>query len=391
MKQIKRISLVIISFLFLFSSNVFCLSHRDWDGDKNTTYIEVNNNQPTFTKQEIEQGANEFYDIGDRDNLGRETKCMMSAGPGTLPTTEREPSLSSVTPSGWKYNGKSNNNKYPGVVSGNYIYNRCHQLGYQYSGLGSETPENLITGTRWFNVISMLPFENDIKSYIKKKGNHVLVRSTPIYEGNNLVAEGIIFEGYSVEDNGKGICFNVFCPNVQPGIAINYATGQNWLEEEAPAEFKNNINTEDISYSDPFYTEEKLKETNETAKKITAKNSNKTEIDATDEQPKVEEIKEETVKSTKTKGRYQSNRHVEETEETEKKTTTKKKLKISNPFEGLGAKLGTLGAIIFIGGMFLFMRPKDNNDSGNGGYGGMPGGMSGYTGGNNTTGSNFFG
>lgn len=236
MKQLKRFLISITVFVVCICNFSFALSHRDWSGDENDTYIEINNNIPDFTQDEI--NTHEFTIIYGYDNLNREKGCFMNASPITLPKSEREPSLSNVTPSGWKYNGKSNNNKYHGVVSGNYIFNRSHLLGYQYSGLGSETPANLITGTRWFNVISMLPFENDIKEYIKATNNHVLVKSIPIWENNNLVAEGIQFEAYSVEDNGKGICFNVFCPNVQPGIVIDYATGQNWLEKDAPEEFK---------------------------------------------------------------------------------------------------------------------------------------------------------
>ena len=137
---------------------------------------------------------------------------------------ERE-SISFIYPSGWK------NKDYGELVDGEYLYNRCHLIGWQLAGENANEL-NLITGTRYMNVQGMLPFENEIADYLIQKGNkknHVLYRVTPIYDGNNLVASGVQMEAYSVEDNGEGVCFNVYVYNVQPGITINYATGDSKL------------------------------------------------------------------------------------------------------------------------------------------------------------------
>ena len=123
--------------------------------------------------------------------------------------------------------------KYKGIVEGDYLYNRCHLIGWQLAG-ENNNKLNLITGTRYMNVEGMLPFEDEVDNYFEKKENeenHVLYRVTPIFEGDNLVASGVQMEAYSIEDNGKGICFNVYVYNVQPGIVIDYKTGESWLEE----------------------------------------------------------------------------------------------------------------------------------------------------------------
>ena len=148
-----------------------------------------------------------------------------------MPTGERE-SIGSVKPTGWhtvKYDG----------IDGNYLYNRCHLIGYQLTAENANK-KNLITGTRYMNVQGMLPFENMVADYIKETGNHVLYRVTPIFESNNLLASGVLMEAKSVEDNGKGIEFNVYCYNVQPGITINYATGESSGPEYTGS---NNTNT----------------------------------------------------------------------------------------------------------------------------------------------------
>ena len=137
-----------------------------------------------------------------------------------MPTEERE-SISSVKPSGWQ------SVKYD-IVDGKYLYNRCHLIGFQLTGENANK-YNLITGTRYMNVDGMLPFENMVADYVKETGNHVLYRVTPIFDGNNLVASGAILEAYSVEDRGEGVCFNVYVYNAQPGITINYATGESVL------------------------------------------------------------------------------------------------------------------------------------------------------------------
>ena len=126
-----------------------------------------------------------------------------------------------------KHNGKLK--KYD-IVDGKYIFNRCHLIGYQLTGENANV-KNLITGTRYMNVEGMLPFENEVAEYIRKTGNHVMYRVIPIFEGNNLVASGVSMEAYSVEDRGLGVCFHVYVYNVQPGIEIDYATGDNWLAQ----------------------------------------------------------------------------------------------------------------------------------------------------------------
>jgi DNA-entry nuclease len=139
-----------------------------------------------------------------------------------MPTEDRG-NIGQVKPTGWvtaKYD----------FVDGKYLYNRCHLIGFQLTGENANE-RNLITGTRYMNVDGMLPFENMVADYIKETGNHVLLRVTPVYDGNDLVARGVLMEAWSVEDEGDGVCYNVFCYNVQPGIEINYATGENWLAE----------------------------------------------------------------------------------------------------------------------------------------------------------------
>ena len=139
-----------------------------------------------------------------------------------MPTEDRG-SIGMVKPTGWhtvKYD----------CVDGKYLYNRCHLIGFQLTGENANE-ENLITGTRYMNVTGMLPFENMVADYVKETGNHVMYRVTPIYDGNDLVATGVQMEAYSIEDNGMGICFNIFAYNIQPGVEINYATGESRLAE----------------------------------------------------------------------------------------------------------------------------------------------------------------
>lgn len=177
-------------------------------------YAVINNNIPYFTEADYTTESYEYY--SNLDSLGRCGVCIASIGRDLMPSEERGP-IGKVRPSGWhtiKYDN----------IDGNYLYNRCHLIGYQLTGENANTA-NLITGTRYLNVQGMLPFEDMTADYIKETGNHVLYRATPVFDGDNLVADGVLLEGYSVEDNGAGICFNVFCYNVQPGIEIDYATG----------------------------------------------------------------------------------------------------------------------------------------------------------------------
>ena len=140
---------------------------------------------------------------------------------------EKRGSISEVKPSGWV------TSKYD-FVDGKYLYNRCHLIGWQLTAENANR-SNLITGTRYLNVDGMLPFENMVADYVKETGNHVMYRVTPIFDGDDLVAQGVQMEAYSVEDDGDGICFNVFCYNVQPGVEIDYTTGENRLADSSSA------------------------------------------------------------------------------------------------------------------------------------------------------------
>jgi len=190
-------------------------------------FVAVNGNVPFFTEEDYTTKSFESY--SELDVLGRTGVAYACIGRDLMPTEERDFTLDS-TPSGWKYNGKSNNTQYDCVPG--WIYNRCHLIGWQLTAEG-DNELNLITGTRYLNVgvgeRGMLLFENQVADYIKETGNHVLYRVTPIYEGNNLVCSGLLMEGYSVEDEGDGILFCVYLYNVQPGVEINYATGTNRL------------------------------------------------------------------------------------------------------------------------------------------------------------------
>ena len=182
-------------------------------------YTLVDDNQPGFTQEDLTTDSYETY--GSLDTLGRCTAAEACIGPDLMPTGDRE-SIQDVTPTGWEQNSYD-------FVDGGYLYNRCHLIGYQLTG-ENDNERNLITGTRYLNVEGMLPFENMVADYIQETGNHVLYRVTPVFEGTDLLAQGVQMEAYSVEDDGDGICFNVFCYNVQPGVEINYATGENWAE-----------------------------------------------------------------------------------------------------------------------------------------------------------------
>lgn len=194
-------------------------------------YVIINNNKPNFNDSELTTTSFEKY--SPLDNLGRCGVAYANIGTDLMPTEERE-SISSVKPSGWQ------NVKYD-IVSGKYLYNRCHLIGYQLTAENANEL-NLITGTRYLNVDGMLPFENMVADYIKETNNHVLYRVTPIYDGNNLVATGVQIEAKSVEDNGEGIEFNIFVYNVQPGITIDYATGASSLSNESNANTLTNNN-----------------------------------------------------------------------------------------------------------------------------------------------------
>ena len=184
----------------------------DYDGK---AYVELNGNVPEFSESE-KTYSESFEEYGKLDSLGRCTYAVSCIGKDLMPT-EKRGSIGSVKPSGWHIS------KYD-FVDGKYLYNRCHLIGYQLTAENANE-RNLITGTRYLNVEGMLPFENDVADYIEITNNHVYYKVTPIFEGNNLVANGVQMQAYSVEDNGQGVSFNVYCYNVQPGVAIDYATG----------------------------------------------------------------------------------------------------------------------------------------------------------------------
>ena len=178
-------------------------------------YVEVDGNVPDFAEED--RVAESFESYAPLDSLGRCGTAYACISTDLMPTEERG-TIGQVKPSGWQ------TVKYD-FVDGKYLYNRCHLIGYQLTAENANE-ENLITGTRYFNVEGMLPFENMVADYIKETGNHVLYRVTPVFEGDNLVASGVQMEALSVEDEGDGICYNVYCYNVQPGVEIDYATGE---------------------------------------------------------------------------------------------------------------------------------------------------------------------
>lgn len=188
-------------------------------------YVVINDNDPDFTDADMTTTSFESY--GELDGLGRCTTAFANIGKDLMPT-EKSGSIGEVKPTGWQMAKYDN-------VDGKYLYNRCHLIGYQLTGENANA-KNLITGTRYLNVDGMLPFENMVADYIKETGNHVLYRVTPVFSGDNLVASGVHMEAESVEDNGDGILFNVYCFNAQPGIAIDYATGDSHQDDSIVAD-----------------------------------------------------------------------------------------------------------------------------------------------------------
>ena len=194
-------------------------SLREIPAYSGTPYTEVNGNQPYFTEEELTIQSFETY--SELDSLGRCGVAYANVGQDLMPTEPRG-EIGAVKPTGWHLVKYDN-------VDGKYLYNRCHLIAYMLAAENAN-PQNLITGTRYLNVQGMLPFETKVCDYVKNTGNHVLYRVTPIFDGDNLLADGVLMEAYSVEDAGEGISFCVFAYNVQPGIGIDYATGDNWAE-----------------------------------------------------------------------------------------------------------------------------------------------------------------
>lgn len=230
---------IMLSFLILISgilpvnigTNEICASEQEIDLNaipdySGEPYIVINDNVPNLSISDAEEGSFEQY--SSLDELGRCGTAYANIGIDLMPTEERG-SIGSVKPSGW-HTVKYDN------VDGKYLYNRCHLIGYQLSGENANS-ENLITGTRYLNIEGMLPFENMVTDYIKETGNHVLYRVTPIFKENNLIASGVHMEAVSAEDDGEGIMYNVYCYNVQPGIVIDYATGDSYEDNNNNVDF----------------------------------------------------------------------------------------------------------------------------------------------------------
>ena len=193
----------------------------------NAAYVIINDNNPDLSENDYPGEPFEIY--SELDSLGRCGVAYASICKKIMPkANEKRGEISSIYPTGWK------NKEYKNIIKdGGYLYNRCHLIGWQLAGENANE-KNLITGTRYLNVEGMLPFENKVADYLsdrENRNNHVLYRVTPIYEGANLVASGVQMEAYSVEDNGEGVKFNIYVYNVQPGIEIDYATGESKIQK----------------------------------------------------------------------------------------------------------------------------------------------------------------
>lgn len=186
--------------------------------------IEINGNIPFFDKFPTEV----FEIYSPLDDLGRCGVAYANICKEIMPTEPRG-EIGMIKPSGWQ------TVKYNGLIDGNYLYNRCHLIGFQLAGENANV-QNLITGTRYMNTVGMEPYENKVANYVNSYDKHVLYRVSPIFEGDNLVASGVLMEAYSLEDNGAGLKFCVYCYNVQPGIGINYSNGDSWIIQEATTE-----------------------------------------------------------------------------------------------------------------------------------------------------------
>lgn len=250
MKTTKQILLsLLLSLALVLSSCALPAASRvdgaaDYAGE---AYAVLADNIPDFDESDLTTEPFETY--APLDALGRCGVAYANICLELMPTEERG-SIGQVKPSGW------HTVRYDDLVDGGYLYNRCHLIGFQLAGENANE-RNLITGTRYMNVEGMLPFEDLVADYVEETGNHVLYRVTPDFEGTELVARGVQMEALSVEDGGEGVCFNVYVYNVQPGVAIDYATGESWLEGQAPDEsgkadgFTYVINTSSGKFHDP--------------------------------------------------------------------------------------------------------------------------------------------
>mgnify|MGYP003374690747 FL=1 len=234
-KKAKRILITLAAATILVSGNTSFLwmtgttvNAADLSQIPNYTgnpYTIVNDNEPEFDESDFTTEAFETY--SDLDNLGRCGVAYANICKELMPT-EKRGKIGMIKPSGW------HTVKYPEIIKDRYLYNRCHMIGFQLAGENANE-KNLITGTRYLNVDGMLPFEDEIADYVNNTGNHVLYRVTPVFNGDNLVASGVQMEAESVEDSGEGVKFNVYCYNVQPGIGIDYATGDSWADQKPVA------------------------------------------------------------------------------------------------------------------------------------------------------------
>lgn len=211
------------------------------DGEK---YVVINDNTPFFTDEDI-SSTEPWESYGELDEWYRVTPANAVLGVELMPAEERG-DISSVKPTGW------DQREYD-IVSGGWLYNRSHLIGFQMTGQNAN-PKNLMTGTRWFNAEGMLPFENFVANYIEETENHVRYRVTPYFEGENLLASGIFMEGFSIEDNGEGLKFNIYVPNIQPGVGLDYATGDSWLLDPPAPKVEEPVYEESVP-EEPVYEE----------------------------------------------------------------------------------------------------------------------------------------
>lgn len=233
-KKLKRFVIAIVAVAIINLALFFFLSWKPLEKHRNAVaglnipaysgqaYAVINDNIPFFNDEDKQSKTFERY--SDLDSLGRCGVAYANVSQELMPTEGRG-EIGSIEPSGWRQA------KYEGVVESTppYLYNRCHLIAYCLTAENANE-KNLITGTRYLNIQGMLPFEEKVAKYLDTHDNHVLYRVTPIFEGNNLVASGVLMEAYSVEDNGEGICFCLYCYNVQPGIEIDYRTGESVLQ-----------------------------------------------------------------------------------------------------------------------------------------------------------------
>ena len=223
MKKIAKLSALLLAAVLLLSSCTIeftgltdsAITLEEIPEFSSEAYVEINGNIPDFEESELKAKSYETY--GRLDALGRCTTCTACIGTDLMPT-EKRGAIGEVKPTGW-HSDKYNN------VDGHYLYNRCHLIGYQLTAENANE-RNLITGTRYLNVDGMLPFENEVADYIKETGNHVLYEVTPVFKDAELVARGVHMQAQSIEDGGRGVNFNVYCYNAQPGIVIDYQTGE---------------------------------------------------------------------------------------------------------------------------------------------------------------------